>query len=99
MFVFVQCAVLILGLTLFRPSHTNAQPPQQYSIMDKVAAKIIAKYQNSTCNDLYQQKAQKTPPSPEEKRLLNFFTTIPKCALHSSTRLQPPSPINCSSAD
>jgi replication initiation and membrane attachment protein DnaB len=78
MFVFVQCAVLILGLTLFRPSHTNAQPPQQYSIMDKVAAKIIAKYQNSTCNDLYQQKAQKAPPSPEEKKVVEFLHNDPQ---------------------
>jgi hypothetical protein len=78
MFVFVQFAALFLGLTLFRPSHTNAQPPQQYPIMDKVAAKIIAKYQNSTCNDLYQQKAQKAPPSPEEKKVVEFLHNDPQ---------------------
>jgi hypothetical protein len=56
----------------------QAQPPQQYPIMDKVAAKIIAKYQNSTCNDLYQQKSQKAPPSPEEKKVVEFLHNDPK---------------------
>jgi hypothetical protein len=68
----------IVGLTLLHPGHANAQPPQQYPIMDKVAAKIIAKYQNSTCNDLYQQKSQKAPPSPEEKKVIEFLHNDPK---------------------
>ena len=46
--------------------------------MDKVAAKIIAKYQNSTCNDLYQQKSQKAPPSAEEKKVVEFLHNDPK---------------------
>ena len=56
----------------------QAQPPQQYPIMDKVAAKIIGKYQNSTCNDLYQQKSQKAPPSPEEKKVIEYLHNDPK---------------------
>jgi hypothetical protein len=75
MAVLVLFAALILGLTLLR---ANAQPPQQYPIMDKVAAKIIAKYQNSTCNDLYQQKSQKAPPSAEEKKVVEFLHNDPK---------------------
>lgn len=46
--------------------------------MDKVANKIIAKYQNSTCNDLYQQKSQKGPPSSEEKKVVEFLHKDPK---------------------
>jgi hypothetical protein len=71
--VLVLSGALILGFAALRTSHANAQPPQQYPIMDKVAAKIIAKYQNSTCNDLYQQKSQKAPPSPEEKKVIEFL--------------------------
>ncbi|MGB9245284.1 MAG: hypothetical protein WA718_05065 [Terriglobales bacterium] len=56
----------------------QAQPVQQYPIMDKVAAKIIAKYQSSTCNDLYQQKSQKAPPSAEEKKVVEFLHNDPK---------------------
>ena len=78
MIVLVLFAVSIMGLTLLRPSHANAQPPQQYPIMDKVAAKIIAKYQNSTCNDLYQQKSQKAPPSAEEKKVVEFLHNDPQ---------------------
>lgn len=70
-------AGLIVGLALFRPGRAAAQP-QQYPIMDKVAAKIIAKYQNSTCNDLYQQKSQKAPPSAEEKKVVEFLHNDPK---------------------
>lgn len=69
------CAVLIAGVALKR---ANAQPAQQYPVMDKVAAKIIAKYQNSTCNDLYQQKSQKAPPSAEEKKVVEFLHNDPK---------------------
>jgi hypothetical protein len=78
MIALVLFAASIVGLTLLRPSHANAQPPQQYPIMDKVAAKIIAKYQNSTCNDLYQQKSQKAPPSAEEKKVVEFLHNDPQ---------------------
>ena len=76
--VLVFFAALIVGLTLLRPGRADAQPPQQYPIMDKVAAKIIAKYQNSTCNDLYQQKSQKAAPSPEEKKVIEYLHNDPK---------------------
>ena len=36
----------------------------QYPIMDSIADKIIQKYQTSTCEQLYQQKAAKAPPGP-----------------------------------
>lgn len=78
MLVLLPFAVLILGLPLLRPRHVNAQPPQQYPIMDKIADKLIAKYQNSTCNDLYQQKSQKAPPTPEEKKAVEFLHNDPQ---------------------
>jgi hypothetical protein len=78
MVVPVLFTVLILGLTLLRPGHANAQPPQQYPIMDRVAAKVIAKYQNSSCNQLYQQKSQKAPPSPEEIKAVEFLHNDPQ---------------------
>ncbi len=74
---FMSFVALIVGLTLLRPSRAIAEP-QQYPIMDKVAAKIIAKYQSSTCNDLYQQKSQKAPPSPEEKKVIEYLHNDPK---------------------
>jgi hypothetical protein len=75
MVVLVLFAALIAGLALLRPIDARAQ---QYPIMDKVAAKIILKYQNSTCNDLYQQKSQKAPPSAEEKKAIAFLHNDPQ---------------------
>lgn len=51
---------------------------QQYPIMDKVAAKVIAKYQNSTCEQLWAQKASKTPPSAEEQKVIQFLKSDPQ---------------------
>ena len=36
-------AVLVLPLTLIRPSHAQAQPQDQHPILDMVAAKVIQK--------------------------------------------------------
>jgi hypothetical protein len=51
---------------------------QQYPIMDKVAAKVIAKYQNSTCEQLWQQKSHKTAPSPEEQKAIQLLKGDPQ---------------------
>lgn len=51
---------------------------QQTPILDKVAAKVIAKYQNSTCEQLWQQKAAKTPPSAEEQKVIQFLKNDPQ---------------------
>jgi hypothetical protein len=78
MIVLVPFAVLILGLTLLRPSHANAQPPQQYPIMDKAANKIILKYQQSSCQQLQQKESQKAPPSAEEIKAVQFLHNDPQ---------------------
>ena len=41
--------------------------------MDKVADKIIQKYQTSTCEQLYLSKAQEQPPSPEEQKAVPAY--------------------------
>jgi microcompartment protein CcmL/EutN len=38
----------------------------QYPIMDMVANKVIQKYQNSTCEQLWQEKAQKKDQTKSE---------------------------------
>jgi hypothetical protein len=55
---------------------THAQ--EQYPILDKVAAKVVQKYQNSTCEQLWQKKANPQPPSPEEQRVIEFLKTDPQ---------------------
>jgi len=63
-------ALLFLGFTLLRPATAKAQ---QYPILDQVANKIIHKYQTSTCEQLWEKKAQHAPPSPEEVRAIELL--------------------------
>ncbi len=51
---------------------------QQYPIMDKVADKVIQKYQSSTCEQLWQKKSQKTPPTAEEQKMIQLLKSDPQ---------------------
>jgi hypothetical protein len=48
---------------------------QQYPVMDRIADKVIQKYQTATCEQLWQERAQKgkTPESPMEQRALGML--------------------------
>jgi hypothetical protein len=48
----------------------------QGRIMDMVANKVIGKYQNATCEQLWQQKGQ--PKSPEEQKAVQFLRNDPQ---------------------
>ena len=52
----------------------------QYPIMDAVANKVVQKYQTSTCEQLWQEKAQKQgQPKPEmEQRAINALKGDPQ---------------------
>ena len=52
----------------------------QFPIMDKVADKVIQKYQTSTCEQLWQEKAQKQgQPKPEmEQRAIQALKSDPQ---------------------
>ena len=52
----------------------------QFPIMDKVAEKVIQKYQTSTCEQLWQEKAQKQgQPKPEmEQRAIKALQSDPQ---------------------
>jgi hypothetical protein len=45
----------------------------QYPILDRVAEKVIAKYQNASCEQLWQAKGQ--PHTEEEQRVIGFLKT------------------------
>jgi transposase-like protein len=53
---------------------------QQYPIMDKVADKVIQKYQTSSCQQLWQEKAQgQGQPKPEmEQRVVKALQGDPQ---------------------
>jgi hypothetical protein len=48
----------------------------QGMIMDMVVNKVIGKYQNASCEQLWEQKGQ--PKSPEEQRAVNFLRNDPQ---------------------
>jgi hypothetical protein len=51
---------------------------QQYPVMDMIANKVIAKYQNSTCEQLWQKKSEKTPPTQEEQKAIAMLKSDPQ---------------------
>lgn len=67
-------------------------------IMDRVADKVIQKYQQSTCEQLWEKKSAKTPPSAEEQEPSHFLRAIRRCAPHSSIKWRLPSLTRCSNA-
>ena len=73
---FALCLLSFLGLTLLRPSDAKAQA--QYPIMDKVADKVVQKYQQSSCEQLWQKKSANAPPSAEEQKAIVFLKSDPQ---------------------
>jgi hypothetical protein len=63
-----------------QPLVTGVPEPQQYPIMDKVADKIIQKYQASTCEQLWQEKAQQKeqPKSVQEQKAIAILRNDPQ---------------------
>ena len=48
----------------------------QFPIMDRVADKVVQKYQSASCEQLWQQKGQ--PKSEEEQRVIGFLKSDPQ---------------------
>jgi hypothetical protein len=48
----------------------------QYPIMDRIADKVVQKYQNSTCEQLWEKKGQ--PKSQREQQAVQFMRGNPQ---------------------
>ncbi len=66
--------VLSMSLTLAG----EAQPQSQHPLMDKLAAKVIQKYQTSSCAQLKLQKIEKQPPSEQDQKVIAFLKSDPE---------------------
>ena len=79
-------ALSVLGLFQVPPEASAARPapsppaaspaaPQQYPIMDAIANKIVQKYQTSTCEQLWQERAQakNKPKSAQEQEAITLL--------------------------
>src|SRR5713226_560933 len=49
---------------------------QQYPLLDRVANKVVQKYQNSSCEQLWQERGQ--PKSQREQEAVNFLRNDPQ---------------------
>lgn len=61
----------VAALALFFVSGSDAQ----YPMLDKVAAKVVQKYEQSTCDQLLAKRSQ--PKSPEEQQVVEFLRKDP----------------------
>jgi hypothetical protein len=50
----------------------------QHPVLDQVANKVVMKYQNSTCQQLWAERANKQPPTPEQQKVVQFLKTDPQ---------------------
>jgi hypothetical protein len=50
----------------------------QHPVLDAVANKVVQKYQQSSCQQLMAQKAQKAAPSPAEEKAMEMLRTDPQ---------------------
>ena len=64
------------GIALF----CAAAGAQDFPVLDQIAAKVVQKYQQATCEQLWQERAQKgkKPESPMEQRALGMLKSDPQ---------------------
>ena len=60
---------LTIVLLLFYVTIVAAQHP----VLDMVAGKVVQKYQSATCEQLWQEKAQKKAPSQQEQQVIQLL--------------------------
>jgi hypothetical protein len=66
-------------------------PPNQYPIVDKIAEKVIQKYQNSSCADLKAKKQQPpAAPSPMEQKAVEELKNNPDMRQHFLNKIAGP---------
>lgn len=61
---------------------------QQFPILDRVADKVVQKYQSSSCEQLWQKKGQ--PKSPEEQRVVGMLKNDPAMRTEFINRVAAP---------
>ena len=54
----------------------EAQTTAQYPMLDAVTNKVILKYQQSSCEQLWQKKSE--PPSAEQQKLVTLLRSDPQ---------------------
>ena len=69
----------------------EGQAPTEYPMVDKVAAKVIEKYQTSTCEQLKAQKEQpKEPPEGMKAKAIDILRKDPQMRQHFLNKVAGP---------
>jgi hypothetical protein len=81
--------LLLPGVLLFQVGVAGAQ---QFPIMDKLADKVVQKYQTSSCQDLMQKKSQPQPAKREmiEEKALAMLRKDPQMRTEFLNRVAGP---------
>jgi hypothetical protein len=64
-----------LALGAYLKSQAQAS---QYPILDAVANKVIQRYEQASCEDLWKKRSERTPPGPEEQKFLQILHSDPQ---------------------
>jgi hypothetical protein len=64
------CTMLVLVSGLL---FAGAAAAQQYPLLDDVANKVVQKYQQATCEQLWMEKSQQKPKSAGEQRVIQLL--------------------------
>src|SRR5271154_538945 len=71
-------AIVMSFICVLLTSVVRIESQDQHPILDQVANKVILKYQNSTCQQLWAERAQKAPPTPEQQKVVQFLKSDPQ---------------------
>jgi hypothetical protein len=61
---------------------------QQFPILDRVAGKVVEKYQSASCEQLWQKKSE--PKPPEEQRIIGLLKSDPAMRTEFINRVAAP---------
>ena len=66
-----------MSLASLQIRRASAAAAQQFPMLDQVTNKVVQKYQTSSCEQLWQEKAHKKSESPAEQKLVQLLHTDP----------------------
>jgi hypothetical protein len=86
----VPCALGCAAVIAFLVHASGAQAQGQYPILNDIANKVIQKYQNSSCEQLWEQRSAHAQPSVEEQRAIGVLRSDPQMRAAFINMVAPP---------
>jgi hypothetical protein len=80
------CLLMVLATILYLSAS-----PSQYPIMEAIAEKVIHKYEQSSCEQLFKEKGQPGQPKPpKEQEAIQILKNDPKMRTAFLNKVAPP---------